>query len=1383
MKICEFKKYEGEMKGGKKVGKQVKKWGKTVLAASAAVVVAVSPLTSPISVFAKEHAVKSNQMEKAEVATESEDYNRYQLLKDSQFKGFNKETLSFENWEPYYDGKKGTFEDNGSAYRLLDENGVSVNAGIELTRESLGVFVGGSSVDYIAFSQLIDKLIPNRTYTASGQFYNIESQEESTVGIMLGENFEKKDTVAVPVGPFESVTTTTDFVAQRSSERISYFLEKKEGIRMTTTFRSTNVGEKYREQWEKVDALFTNLTHEQLASDVTNNDIVQSKSQAEALPNGVIDKLGMLELISKAEALFKEREATKGVDALFTDDSHNKLKDGIKQSDIDAVKAQVDALPGSELKIELTELVMKAQSLFDGQEEVRQVVEGLFTDKSYKVLKDGVGQSDIDAAETQVGTLPTGQLKTELTNLVAKAQSLFDEQMAVRQVVEELFTDETHNQIKDSINQSDIDAAKIRVDALATSGLKTELTELVAKAKSLLDNREVAKQAVEELFTDDSHDTLKEAVGQSDIDAAKNKVDALPESEVKDELTELIAVAQNLFNVREAVKLVEGLFLTKEHDVLRDSVRQHTIDAAKTQVDTLIDDELKTELTELVVKARDLFNERETARQLVEELFVDENHDSLKEEVEQSDINAAKTKVEALPDTETKIVLTQLLAKAQSLFDEQVVIRQVDSLFTDKSHNALKEEVEQSDIDAAKTKVDALVNEELKAELTELIVKAQSLFDEREAVREATEQVDGLFTDENHEALKAEVEQSDIDEAKNIVEALPNSSAKTELLELVAKAQKLWNEQEAGKAVDALFTDATQTALKLETTQTHIDAAKAKVDNLEAGDVKTELQEVLSQAQTLFDAQEAVRTAVDSLFTDSDHEELGTGITQRDINTVRTSVEALTASPTKEEFQELVQKAQRLFDEREATKFVESLFTSSSHEELAKGVTQRDINEADRQVRELTEGTVKTELQALVQKAQQLLDEREAIEAARAAVRVLFTSDEQTELKPEVTQTQITEASSKVNRLADSAEKTTLQQLIERAQDLFDERMYGLSVPEVFNIGEDDELSGTHGKGISKVRLWVNDEVKTQATTDGNGNYTFVNANRFISSTEDKVEVVGVDVNYQEKNRVQVNLEGTSNYELGIPENIKLGQKSFSGTHGKGIAKVRLWVNGEVKTQATTDGAGNYTFTDVEKYVTSTEDQVEVVGVDGRYREVNRLNLPVVADALVKVNAYDLGEEEITGTYEAPVTKVRLWVNGEVKTQAETDAEGNFTIQNAERYVTNPKDKIEIVGVNAQYKEVTRQDLVVNVDHLVNPDAYTFGSDEVTGTYKAPVTKIRLWVNGEVATQAKTETEGQFTIEEAASYITSEDDQVEIVGVNARYNEVYRKPLSIETQK
>ncbi|EUJ32300.1 hypothetical protein MFLO_07147 [Listeria floridensis FSL S10-1187] len=170
----------------------------------------------------------------------------------------------------------------------------------------------------------------------------------------------------------------------------------------------------------------------------------------------------------------------------------------------------------------------------------------------------------------------------------------------------------------------------------------------------------------------------------------------------------------------------------------------------------------------------------------------------------------------------------------------------------------------------------------------------------------------------------------------------------------------------------------------------------------------------------------------------------------------------------------------------------------------------------------------------------------------------------------------------------------------------------------------DVTLSGSVSKGIRKVRLWVDGEVKTQANVDAEGNYVFENSDRFIASVEDKVEVVGVDSSYIERGRQEVSIEeGSWIYGLTV-DPYTYNDTILTGTKEKNIAKVRLFVNDVICQQATIKD-GKYRFTNVQAFVRNKTDKVEIVGVDGRYvRQAQELvSIQKEADSDYELSLFD----------------------------------------------------------------------------------------------------------------------------------------------------------------
>ncbi|WP_252371113.1 toxin Cry1Ac domain D-VI-related protein, partial [Listeria newyorkensis] len=216
----------------------------------------------------------------------------------------------------------------------------------------------------------------------------------------------------------------------------------------------------------------------------------------------------------------------------------------------------------------------------------------------------------------------------------------------------------------------------------------------------------------------------------------------------------------------------------------------------------------------------------------VARLFVDITDTELNEGIEQVDIDEARELVEALPDREIKTTLLNRIATAQDLFEIKLVELQaeaketVDNLFSDETETSLKPGVNQAAIEEAKELVENLPEGEAKIALEERIEKAQNLLtaqtEDETKKAEAKETVDNLFSDETETSLKPGVNQAAIEEAKRLVEKLPEGEAKIALEERIEKAQNLLTRQtedetkkaEAKETADNCFSDETETSLK-----------------------------------------------------------------------------------------------------------------------------------------------------------------------------------------------------------------------------------------------------------------------------------------------------------------------------------------------------------------------------------------------------------------------------------------------------------------------------------------------------------------------------------------------------------------------------------------
>ncbi|EUJ41404.1 toxin Cry1Ac domain D-VI-related protein, partial [Listeria rocourtiae] len=512
---------------------------------------------------------------------------------------------------------------------------------------------------------------------------------------------------------------------------------------------------------------------------------------AQAKVNAVKDTAKKAELqahINKAQAeLDAKTEATEIdkanqflanylVNQLYQNDEP--LTDAIKattnQGSINLVQAQIDKLLPSAVKTGLQNKLNRAQELLNIRTAVeagiQRAVKALFEDSNpANTIKETVTQADIDAVQARVDTVTDPATKAELQAYIDKAQAEFDakketeaadkgQQAIAGFLVNQLYQDNNPatDAIKATTNQAAIDEAQAQIDLLLPSAVKTDLQNKLNRAQELLNAKNTAEKAVNELFEGNKPaNKIKETVTQADIDAAQAKVDKVTDSAKKAELQAHIDKAQAEFDVKKEAEaadkeqqLIAGFLVDQLYqnnnpatDAIKATTNQAAIDEAQAQIDLLLPSAVKTDLQNKLNRAQELLNAKNTAEKAVNELFEgNKPANKIKETVTQADIDAAQAKVDALTDPAKKAELQAHIDKAQVAFDakkeaEVVAEKAVNELFEGNNPaNKVKETVKQTDIDAAQEKVNAITDPAKKAELQAHVDKAQAEFDATHAV-------------------------------------------------------------------------------------------------------------------------------------------------------------------------------------------------------------------------------------------------------------------------------------------------------------------------------------------------------------------------------------------------------------------------------------------------------------------------------------------------------------------------------------------------------------------------------------------------------------------------------------------------------------------------
>ncbi|MBC2180020.1 hypothetical protein HCJ82_07660 [Listeria booriae] len=246
-----------------------------------------------------------------------------------------------------------------------------------------------------------------------------------------------------------------------------------------------------------------------------------------------------------------------------------------------------------------------------------------------------------------------------------------------------------------------------------------------------------------------------------------------------------------------------------------------------------------------------------------------------------------------------------------------------------------------------------------------------------------------------------------------------------------------------------------------------------------------------------------------------------------------------------------------------------------------------------------------------------------------------------------------------------------------------------------FNMATDQNVSGTAGSGITRVKIFVNGDVKRQ-TSVADGAYA-IYAKDVITSASDTVEIAGYDAQGFERNRVTVPVTSVApaTYNVTADQYNVFSGEYVTGTADAAVTKVKLVVNGvDARTTATANGA--YSIYAQDK-ITSASDNVQIVALDKDNVARKTISVQVVNDnpaaKVITPADYTIGTDNIIGAFGSDIKRVQLFVNGAFARQAAISG-NSFTVYAADK-VTSASQKVEMVGFDASGAEIARQ--AVNV--------------------------------------------------------------------------------------
>ncbi|KGL46712.1 hypothetical protein DUK53_13865 [Listeria sp. SHR_NRA_18] len=401
-------------------------------------------------------------------------------------------------------------------------------------------------------------------------------------------------------------------------------------------------------------------------------------------------------------------------------------------------------------------------------------------------------------------------------------------------------------------------------------------------------------------------------------------------------------------------------------------------------------------------------------------------------------------------------------------------------------------------------------------------------------------------------------------------------------------------------------------------------------------------------------------------------------------------------------------------------------------------------------------------------------------ELARYLVNGLFIEDNPTNhVKATTNQTELNKAQAQVNLVMDYVVRAGIQKDLDKAKSEFN-----IIAPITINPVTTNAtmVTGT-GEPNAGVVVRNGSLVLGSSIVGENGAYSVSIPQQTVGTT---LTVYITKPLNGKANVASIYVAKGADITLSVND-YKLGEATITGTYGKNIPRVRLWVNGKAVTQATLNADGTFTIDMASNYVKALTDEIEIVAVDSKFVEITRVSGEItgsiIKDYGLTADGYQVDTANLEGTYGKDIAKVFLWVNGESVSEATTNPDGTYQAENIAQFVASKKDIVEVVGVDAQDKEVKRVKVKVTsspLENWVKADTYKFGTQTLTGTIGKNISKVRLWVNGKAVQEATINEDYSYIFENAKRSILKETDLVEVVGVDDAYVEIDREQVSVE---
>lgn len=541
-------------------------------------------------------------------------------------------------------------------------------------------------------------------------------------------------------------------------------------------------------------------------------------------------------------------------------------ENSLSQQDVTTARDLVNALPNGSTKDALNDRLDAVQAIID----LNNAIENAIT--AVETAEDSLLQGDVDAARDLVNALPDGSIKDTLNDRLDAVQAIIDLNNEIENAATAVETAET------TLLQIDVNTARDLVNALPDGPIKDSLNERLDNVQTIIDLNNAKADAIAELnaYVNAKDETMYSTAnwdiilgyrnsGIDNINAATTTVEITGAlNDAKANIDSVKTIAQEQADALAAAKTAAILELTnyKNDPVLYNPGMWTKVEEYRTDGFNAIN--TATTVADVTTVLNIAKANIDSVKTLAEEFAIALSAvETAEASLLQSDVDAARDLVNVLPGGPAKETLNTRLDAVQAIIDlnnakanaiaelNAYVIAKDETLYSTANWDIVLG-YRNSGIDSinAATTITGITNalNDAKANIDSVKTIAQ---EEADALAAATQAV---------EKAETSLLQSDMDAAWDLVNALPNSIEKTNLINRLNATQAIIDLEQAIQAATEAVEKAEASLL-----QSDINAAWLLVTPLPDGIIKTDLTNRLNDLQAMIDLDGIKQAAIDYL--------------------------------------------------------------------------------------------------------------------------------------------------------------------------------------------------------------------------------------------------------------------------------------------------------------------------------------------------------------------------------------------------------------------------------------------------------------------------------------------------------------------------------------